>query len=461
LAKGFTLQAWLPRTPRLNNAVMGKLHTVPIFGILLALAVFLAWIVLDLDPIMAIITLLLWIGSLLVAAGRPPERPTVIVEQSASRDFVRRLTESSSTPMLVTERNTIASANRAARRIMGEHIVGQDARVTFRQPEAIALLSSRRNGQAIVRGLVRRQDIWQVNRKDIDEDRAVIELIDQSAEADISRAHTDFVANASHELRTPLAAILGYVETLSESDDRIDSPTAQKFLSIIEREARRLQRLISDLMSLSRVEAEKHEVPEQVIDLAPLVQRAARDAAGSERVGRLATRIVRSAMVQGDDQQLEQVVRNLVDNALKYGSPGTPVQVRLDRSRDGQARITVADQGEGIAPEQVPHLTRRFYRTDPGRSRASGGTGLGLAIVKHIVERHRGRLDIASELGVGTRVIVRIPLARSDAIDDAIDDDIAGGEPTGETLTAGGSNSLSAKTGGHAVDATHESPMAS
>ncbi|MFW5634878.1 MAG: sensor histidine kinase, partial [Erythrobacter sp.] len=103
--------------------------------------------------------------------------------------------------------------------------------------------------------------------------------------------------------------------------------------------------------------------------------------------------------------------RNLVDNALKYGAAGATVRVVLELSRENQARIAVVDRGEGIAPEQIPHLTRRFYRTDPGRSRASGGTGLGLAIVKHIVERHRGRLDIDSTLGVGTRVSVRIPLA--------------------------------------------------
>src|SRR5690606_5515958 len=96
-------------------------------------------------------------------------------------------------------------------------------------------------------------------------------------------------------------------------------------------------------------------------------------------------------------------------NALKYGAPDQPVSVTLHRLPEGDAELTVTDRGEGIAPEHLPHLTRRFYRTDPGRSRASGGTGLGLAIVKHIVERHRGRLVIASELGQGTQVSVRIP----------------------------------------------------
>jgi two-component system, OmpR family, phosphate regulon sensor histidine kinase PhoR len=296
--------------------------------------------------------------------------------------------------------------------MLGQHVVGQDARVALRQPEAISLLNDNSSGTAIVRGLVRRQDIWQINRQAIDERLAMLELTNQTAEADISRAHTDFVANASHELRTPLAAILGYVETLREDDGKVDTPTAQKFLGIIEREAHRLQALVSDLMSLSRVEAEKHDLPTERIDLRGLVERAAHDAAGSARIERLELELAAQPVVLGDLHQLEQVVRNLVDNAMKYGAHDRPVHVTLDLVQGDQARITVSDEGDGIAPEQIPHLTRRFYRTDPGRSRASGGTGLGLAIVKHIVERHRGRLDISSEVGKGTRVVVRIPLAQ-------------------------------------------------
>lgn len=391
---------------------MGSPQTIPTAGILLAMVTFVAMIMLGIDPIIAGSVGIVWIGSLLVAAGRPPDSPPVVVKQTFSRDSMRDLIENSSTPLLVTEKNTIAIANRAARRMLGQHIIGQDARVAFRQPEAAALLSEQRQGQAIVRGLVRRQDIWQINRQAVDEKLAVIELINQTAEADISRAHTDFVANASHELRTPLAAILGYVETLSESAESLDSPTSQKFLGIIEREAQRLQSLITDLMSLSRVEAEKHDLPEEVIELKPLIERAARDAAGTQRLERVVFELGENSHVFGDEQQIEQVVRNLVDNALKYGDADKSVRVVLDLARDGMARLSVIDQGEGIAPEQIPHLTRRFYRTDPGRSRASGGTGLGLAIVKHIVERHRGRLDITSDVGKGTQVIVRLPIAK-------------------------------------------------
>lgn len=400
---------------------MGTGQNIPIAGILLAAVTFVAMMLLDVDPVIGLSVLGVWVGSLLVAAGRPPEPPKVIVQKRPSIESIRDLIENSSTPLLITERSTIAIANRAARRMLGQHVVGQDARVALRQPEAISLLNENRQSEAIVRGLVRRGDIWQIKRQAIDDRLGMLEFINQTAEADISRAHTDFVANASHELRTPLAAILGYVETLREGDGTVDTPTAQKFLGIIEREAQRLHAMVSDLMSLSRVEAEKHDLPSERIDLHSLVERAATDAAGLNRVDRLQLALEAEPCVLGDLQQLEQVVRNLVDNALKYGAPDTPVRVVLDLAQGDLARIAVVDQGDGIAPEQIPHLTRRFYRTDPGRSRASGGTGLGLAIVKHIVERHRGRLDITSELGKGTRVVVRIPLAEQEPDDTASD----------------------------------------
>ncbi|OBV11818.1 sensor histidine kinase [Erythrobacter dokdonensis] len=413
---------------------MGMGQNFPVAGIALAAVTFVAMILLGVDAVIALSVLLVWVGSLMVAAGRPPEPPKAVVRQQLDLGSISDLIENFSTPLMITERNTIALANRAARTMLGPHVVGQDARVALRQPEAISLLNENRNGEAIVRGLVRRQDIWQINRQAINDRLAMLELTNQTAEADISRAHTDFVANASHELRTPLAAILGYVETLREDEGKVDTPTAQKFLGIIEREAQRLHALVSDLMSLSRVEAEKHELPTEQIELAPLVERAARDAAGSARMERLDIQFAAAPRVIGDLQQLEQVVRNLVDNALKYGADDRPVRVVLDLATADQARIAVEDEGEGIAPEQIPHLTRRFYRTDPGRSRASGGTGLGLAIVKHIVERHRGRLDITSELGKGTRVVVRLPLAEQEALTaEGIDEDHDGDEREPET----------------------------
>ncbi|PZT92962.1 MAG: two-component sensor histidine kinase [Citromicrobium sp.] len=380
----------------------------PAFALAIATAVGL--LVLGLPALPILLMLLVWAGSLWLVGAPPPPPDEQKTHNGISRDMMGELVEHSETPVIVTERGRVIIANVAARRLLGSHVTGQDVKMALRQPEAVDLLESGEDGATIVRGLARRRDIWRVNRKLLDNDMSVIEFVNKTAEADISRAHTDFVANASHELRTPLAAILGYVETLRDDIDDLDPAMGDKFLATIQREARRLQDLVSDLMSLSRIEAEKHDAPNQILSLDKLVDRAARDAAG-DRGGRLDIEAHGEFEVEGDEQQLEQLVRNLVDNGFKYGAPDEKVTVRLQPQGERKVLLTVSDRGEGIDPEHIPHLTRRFYRTDPGRSRASGGTGLGLAIVKHIVERHRGRLAIESKLGEGTRVKVTLPLS--------------------------------------------------
>lgn len=361
------------------------------------------------SALLAGIVFVLWTGSLWLAAQRPPTpRPTPLPTPFDATQM-GDLFEQSAAPVIVTKRDRVTVANAAARRLLGTHIVGQDIRVTLRHPRAVALIDAAESGGATIPGLVRRRDVWRINRKTLPGAMAVYEFVNRTAEADISRAHTDFVANASHELRTPLSSIIGYVETLQDDAGGVDAELRSRFLATIDREAKRLQALVGDLMSLSRIEAEKHDMPRDEVNLSALVERAARDAAGGANGSRLALDIAPGVAVCGEAQQLEQVVRNLVDNAFKYGAANTPVAVTLRVADSAKSELVVRDRGEGIAAEHLPHLTRRFYRTDPGRSRASGGTGLGLAIVKHIVERHRGRLDIASELGDGTTVTVRFP----------------------------------------------------
>ncbi len=366
------------------------------------------------DVMVVVAVLLLWCGSLWLVGAQPPPPQPKAKNTAFSRDTMGEMIEHSETPILVTERDRVVIANLMARKLLGAHAVGQDVRMALRQPEAVSLLDSGGDGSAIVRGLSRRRDIWRINRKELDNDVAVIELVNKTAESDISRAHTDFVANASHELRTPLASIIGYVETLREDVGNLEPKVGEKFLGTIHREAQRLEALVSDLMSLSRIEAEKHELPNDEVNLSAIVESAARDGAGTDRISRLDFEASDTFLVCGDAQQLEQLVRNLVDNAFKYGRSDETVTVRLHPKGRARVRLTVSDRGDGIAPEHIPQLTRRFFRTDPGRSRASGGTGLGLAIVKHIVERHRGRLDISSKLGEGTRVEVLLPLAKTE-----------------------------------------------
>lgn len=384
----------------------------PWSGLLLAIGGAIVMLIDGASFWLIVLIFLAWVGSLWLQRPEPEEireRPDSV---QLTREGMGDLIERFSLPLLLLDRNRIVVANSAARVVLGKHIVEQDARVVLRHPQAIALLDRERGGSVTIQGLTTPRSIWQVTRHAINARYWVVELHNRTAEADISRAHTDFVANASHELRTPLASIIGYVETLTD-EDAVDPAMAKKFLDTVLREARRLQALVSDLMSLSRIEAEKHDLPSARVDLAKLVPKAAREAGAPQDKARIELKTPeREVPVHGDLQQLEQLVRNLVDNALKYGSHSEPVEIALEVEED-RAVLTVTDRGEGIDPEHIPYLTRRFYRTDPGRSRGAGGTGLGLAIVKHIVERHRGRLDIASTRGVGTTVTVRLPIFES------------------------------------------------
>ena len=384
---------------------------IPLLGIAIAVVAGIVMLASGVDAVLAVSVVMLWVVSLWLAIppAPPPQRQEIDGVQ-LTQSGIRDLIENSGMPLLMLDSERIIIANAAAREAIGAHVVGQDPRVALRHPEAVKLLASKRTGSVVIRGLTGARSTWEMRQQVIDSRYSLIELINRTSEADIGRAHTDFVANASHELRTPLSSIIGYVETLVDDPDMAPKQR-QHFYDIVLQEAHRMQALVSDLMSLSRIEAEKHDHPRTPADLAAAVNTAARDAAGARRMGRVEIGIAKGKfMVQGDARQLDQLVRNLVDNALKYGREDGVVTVDLVKGDRGMAILSVRDRGDGIPPEHIPHLTRRFYRTDPGRSRAAGGTGLGLAIVKHIVERHRGRLDIASRPGEGTVVTVRIPL---------------------------------------------------
>jgi two-component system phosphate regulon sensor histidine kinase PhoR len=174
-----------------------------------------------------------------------------------------------------------------------------------------------------------------------------------------------------------------------------------------------MKRVVEDLISLSRIEAEKFTTPTEAVDLEQLIEVSVESASriADERQSKLVRNIEPGLPpIAADASQILQVLDNLITNALRYGEAGTPVTITASLE-DAMVHLTVADQGEGIAPEHLRRLTERFYRVDTSRSRALGGTGLGLSIVKHIVERHRGRLTIESELGKGTIVHVLLPVA--------------------------------------------------
>jgi two-component system phosphate regulon sensor histidine kinase PhoR len=302
--------------------------------------------------------------------------------------------------------------------------------LAIRHPAAAERLIDREggdDGQAVTRtelvGLGEHDRRWEMTVTKLRDGSRLVRLIDRSEAHASEQMRTDFVANASHELRTPLATLLGFLETLSDDSVAEDAPTRARFLRIMWDEARRMHRLVDDLISLSRIEAERFSLPRESIELLPLVQevRASLSAILEEKgnVIRVETGELEPVAL-GDRAQLTQLLQNLLTNALKYGRPGTEIRVQFAQADSEMLAITIADEGEGIAAEHLPRLTERFYRVDPSRSRSMGGTGLGLAIVKHIVGRHRGRLDIQSKVGTGTTVRVLLPAApqaRSASVD--------------------------------------------
>jgi two-component system phosphate regulon sensor histidine kinase PhoR len=242
----------------------------------------------------------------------------------------------------------------------------------------------------------------------------MVHLADRSGAQAAEKMRVDFVANASHELLTPLAAVKGFIETLDDPEAGEDSETRSRFLGIMAKETDRMQALVRDLMSLSRIEAEKYDPPQNPVDFSAIVVETVEQLRNSqkERGGDVSLDITDNLNpVMGDPGQLRQLASNIVTNAMKYGRSGSQVSIVLAPSRSGaMLNFTVADQGDGIAPEHLPRLTERFYRVDSGRSRSIGGTGLGLSLVKHIVDRHRGHLEIRSSVGVGTTVSVLLPV---------------------------------------------------
>ncbi len=234
----------------------------------------------------------------------------------------------------------------------------------------------------------------------------------------VENMRVDFVANASHELRTPLASVIGFIETL-QGPARSDPKAREKFLDIMGEQARRMSRLVDDLLSLSRIELTQHVQPSDRVDIVAVVRLIVDTLSGlaRERKVEIKVDVVGNYpyFVLGDRDEMLRVFENLIENAIKYGQTGGKVHVAIAQaqvSEDGQPQveITVRDFGPGIAPEHLPRLTERFYRVDVGTSREQGGTGLGLAIVKHIVTRHGGTMRIESWPNEGAKFTIKLKL---------------------------------------------------
>ncbi|HYT84191.1 MAG TPA: ATP-binding protein [Gemmatimonadales bacterium] len=225
----------------------------------------------------------------------------------------------------------------------------------------------------------------------------------------------DFVANVSHELKTPLTSIVGYAETLAAEAGAGPPSQTEQFAQTILNNARRMQRLVDDLLDLSRIESRHWQAELEPVDIAAAVREAWASIAERAREQRveLAVQTARGAdTLTADPDAVRQILTNLFDNALRHTLAGGRITVSADPANDGVV-LAVRDTGSGIAPEHLPRIFERFYRADPGRSRAQGGTGLGLAIVKHLVEAHGGRAEARSTPGKGTTIRMYFPAGQA------------------------------------------------
>ncbi len=268
---------------------------------------------------------------------------------------------------------------------------GQDGGPNRFELNASPLLSARRDGEPVEGAVAVIHDITELER--------------------LETVRRDFVSNVSHELKTPLTAIHGYVETLLDAGP-VDSATRRRFLRKIRRQSNRLSALVSDLLTLSRIESSA-EPPEKIVDLRVPVDEVLGllRTSGEERGLELIADVPRAPVrVLGEEEAIRQALSNLVDNAVKYSSASGRVMVRL-QAENGRAVLEVEDRGPGIASEHLDRIFERFYRVDRARSRELGGTGLGLAIVKNVAIRHGGGVEVESERGRGSTFRFWLPVA--------------------------------------------------
>ncbi len=318
--------------------------------------------------------------------------------------------------ILVDPAGNIRSLNAEALRHFPVAREGEPAAFAFREPEMQWALRRAASGETSRFERVDRTPLeraFHVHVSPAGNGHVLVVLEDLTERRKLERLRVDFIANASHELRTPLASVLGFIETL-RGPARDDPKAAERFLGIMEEQARRMTRLVDDLLSLSRIEMQAHVRPTSPVPLADAARQiidGLRQRAADANVAIVLNAPAEPVMVTGDRDELLRVFENLIENAIRYGGSGGRIEVTIARDGATGAVASVRDFGPGIAPQHVPRLTERFYRADVEASRQSGGTGLGLAIVKHIMLRHRGRLEIDSSPGAGSTFTIRLAAA--------------------------------------------------
>ena len=252
--------------------------------------------------------------------------------------------------------------------------------------------------------------------KKIEDNLFAILLLDMTSQRNLEKVRRDFVANVSHELRSPLTSLVGFIETLLSGNVQ-DEETRNKFLKIMDEESKRMNRLIDDILSLSKVETEEHITPNTTISLIDPIKHiiSSINEKGLKEENKILIEDLRddpkkNCFISGDIDEINQVFVNLLENAIKYGFDNTNVIVRIEQEKNKEIKVSVINNGEGIPDKYIDRLTERFFRVDKARSRKIGGTGLGLAIVKHILIKHRAQLSINSIPNQETNFSITFPV---------------------------------------------------
>lgn len=308
----------------------------------------------------------------------------------------------------------ILLSNQAAQNLAGIRMP-QDRRQRIdniiRDPQFVSYLKSREPGTTVDITSPLRDDHWLSCRLvPFGEDQQLLLLRDVTESIRINTMRRDFVANASHELRSPLTVISGYLDTLTD-DPEMPQDWRQPLLQM-RNQAERMNRVVAELLELSRLENPQSIRDEQEVDVAALLALARRAQAGTANLPELVIESSLTSRLLGVTAEVESIIGNLLANAIRHTPADGRITLAWHAADDGGAVLSVTDTGEGIDEEFIPRLTERFFRIDSGRSRDTGGIGLGLAIVKHALIRHDGRLEISSKPGEGSRFACYFPAAR-------------------------------------------------
>ncbi len=324
--------------------------------------------------------------------------------------------------LIIDQRLHVIEFNSASEELLGNIIKNKNIFSVLRIPELGELIDESQKKRKPIEAEVnliypseRIYKIWISGSRDVGKNKlSFIRLFDTTAEHNLQNLQKDFIANASHELKTPISVIIGYCETLL-SEKNTKKNIKESFLKTMGNEAERMSRLVNDLLSLSRIERTEFSPPDEKVNLIDILKDVQKICKERKLFKKLKCKFFiprKGIFVIGDESELKQVFFNIIENAITHSHSKKAIEVNIKQTKD-LVTLIVEDFGIGVANQNIPLLTKRFYRVNPSRSRDSGNTGLGLSIVKHILNRHNANFQIESEMGKGSKFIVTFDRGRS------------------------------------------------